>query len=490
MQDGYGPEFKDKTRTYAGCSALPQFLLQTFVLFPVWLMVVVPLMLIYQGIVMLVRLCSPVKPRDPFKGITTEPIQNRPSMDERKLDFVLCGATGFTGTLAAEYLTQIYGMKKYKWAIAGRKQSKLENLKSHLATINPEMKSLPTIVANNKNADDMEQLCLKTKLVMSTVGPYVLYGSELVAACARAGTHYVDITGEIAWVRHVIERLDATARTTGARIVNCCGHDSVPWDLVVYEASKAFRKQGDELKDIRIFDEFKGVASGGTIATLFESFQKPLTKSKRKDGDKRFDPMVTNSEQKKATSKIVTSLPKLCCYYSKENEEYVGPFVMAPVNSNVVKRSNALLGYTERLKYYEVETHSGCMAAWLSVLQSLWFATAIFFPPWKVVMMMTLPSPGQGPSREQMQAGYLKVKAIARSHAGNKQVVRLGFSVDPAYEDTARMMVECGLCSLDEAAEKEGVAGVISPMVAFGSRLTERLVRNGRGCHFSIGAVE
>jgi len=489
MEAKFGPDFKDKTRTNDGLSALPQFLLQSFVLFPLWLFLVVPIMLLYllvKGLLGLVGLCRPPSAKDPFNGIPTDPADDRKEASVRKFDFILMGATGFTGKLAAEYIATVYGMKKYKWAIAGRSISKLEAVKKALVAINEEMKSLELVVGNSLDHKEMCAIAAQSRLVMSTVGPFARYGTPLVSACARYGTHYCDITGEVDWVRHVVHKLDKCARSTGARIVSLCGQDSVPWDLAAYIAHDILSKRGEgaKLESIKIFDEFKGSASGGTISTLFTSFQHPLKKIKG-----RFDPMATDAKGGKSVYKTKMNFPKWCCSFNSEYGEFVAPFVMAPVNSNVVRRSNSLLGYSPGLEYYEVEAHAGCMSAWLSVLQTFWFATAIYFPPWKAAMMTFLPSPGEGPSRTQMKEGYLKLTALATSTRKDQIIVRLGFTTDPAYEDTARMLVESGLCSLDETVQKRGESGVVSPACAFGGKLLERLQHQGRGIFYSVSSL-
>mmetsp|Transcript_11546 Transcript_11546/g.16171 ORF Transcript_11546/g.16171 Transcript_11546/m.16171 type:complete len:200 (-) Transcript_11546:256-855(-) len=198
--------------------------------------------------------------------------------------------------------------------------------------------------------------------------------------------------------------------------------------------------------------------------------------------------MMRDEKGNKSNNKTKATFLKLCCKFDSSVKEFIGPFVMAPVNSNAVRRSNSLLGYSSSLRYEEVETHANCMSAWLSVLQTLWFATAIAFPPWKAVMMQFLPSPGQGASKEEMSEGYLKVTAFARSSQGTKIIVRMGFSTDPGYEDTARMLVECGMCTLQEDVQKEGKSGCVTPACVFGYKLVERLQQNGRGIFLSVSS--
>lgn len=507
-QNDYGDGFADKQPMYPGCSPLLPFLFQTFVVFPIWLALVVPATLVYQ----LFARCfvRRPRPRNPFEGVETTPTleEERVPIADRKYDFVLMGATGFTGRLACQYIAAEYGTR-YKWAIAGRKRSKLESVRESLVSVNSKLKDVPIEVADSKDAAQVTALARSCRVVITTVGPYALYGAQLVAACAREGTQYVDITGEIGWVRHVIANLDATARTTGARLVPCCGHDSAPWDLAVQAASDAIKAQNDTIKSISFYDDIRAAPSGGTLATLFASFATPLSRTRRilgadgKSTECKFDTMVLDAKGSKSPNRLSTRTnPSMCCSYSGSARAFVGPFVMQPVNANVVKRSNALLNYSRSISYYEVLKHSGLMSAWLAVLERFWFATAIFFPPWKALLMCVKPRAGQGPSAETIAQGYLRIKGIARGNNGSKATVRMGLTTDPAYEDTARMLVECALCALDAVASPSGdeaktgsesqplqASGVLTPASAFGAAAVRRFQTQGRGAFFKVSGV-
>eukprot|EP00468_Gymnochlora_sp_CCMP2014_P003567 CAMPEP_0167751680 /NCGR_PEP_ID=MMETSP0110_2-20121227/6717_1 /TAXON_ID=629695 /ORGANISM="Gymnochlora sp., Strain CCMP2014" /LENGTH=499 /DNA_ID=CAMNT_0007637211 /DNA_START=664 /DNA_END=2163 /DNA_ORIENTATION=+ len=485
-KEDFGKAFAEKKRMNAGWSILPSFILQTFVIFPFWLFFVLPCTIIYQAILKLFSLCSKKPPRyDPFAQVQTEAVRDRPKMEDREYDFIVMGATGFTGKLVVEYITVQYGTKKYKWAMAGRSIGKLEAVKKSLSQMNPEVAEVPLLVANSLDSKKMDELASKTRLVMAAVGPFLKYGTPLVAACARYGTHYCDITGEVTWVRHVIDKLDATARQTGARIVPLCGHDSVPWDMCAYAAAKEFEKKGDNLVSLKFYDEIRGQMSGGTLATATLLVNPSLRLARTKAP---FNPMSMDAKGGEAPNKLKTRFPR-CCSYDSKYGEFVGPFIMAPVNANVVKRSNALLGYSPSITYSEVITHPGCMSAWLIELQKIFIGTGIFFPPWKFFHSFCLPSPGEGPSYAERAAGYLKIKAFARSSKGNRLLIRFGLTVDPGYEDTARLLVECGLCTLSESITKQGKSGVLTPACAFGMDIIDRIKSQGRGGHFSVTAL-
>ena len=188
--------------------------------------------------------------------------------EAREFDIIVLGATGFTGKLVAEYLLQRYGTgRDLRWALAGRSKEKLEQLRSQLGEAAAE---LPIIVADSLDASSMEDLARRTRVVLTTVGPYAHYGSPLVAACAANGTHYCDLAGEVQWIRRMIDAHDVQARETGAKIVHCCGFDSIPMDIGAwFLQQEAHARHGDYCTSITMFVKaMKGGASGGTMASM------------------------------------------------------------------------------------------------------------------------------------------------------------------------------------------------------------------------------
>jgi hypothetical protein len=222
----------------------------------------VPFALVWYILAWPFSLCSPsARPPRSNSGIS----QQQPDAKElkprasRKYDVVLFGATGFTGSLAAKYLVKQYKNSGLKWAIAGRNQKALETVRAEL---NVNANDLDILIADASKPETLRALVADTRVVITTVGPFVRYGTPLVEACALFGTDYCDITGETDWVRNMIDKYDDIAKVSGARIVNFCGHDCVPWDLCAFKAAEALKQQGESMVDIKCFDEICGSASG------------------------------------------------------------------------------------------------------------------------------------------------------------------------------------------------------------------------------------
>jgi short subunit dehydrogenase-like uncharacterized protein len=388
----------NKALSHSGCSVLVPFVGTLVIGVPLWLGLLLPLTLLWKLLTWPFGLCNS-KPQPRSVPEPAAPAE-RPA---EQLDIVLFGATGFTGSLAARYIAKTYGTG-VKWAIAGRRRGALESLRAELAQVDPELSSkLDILICDSSDPTQLASLVAKTKVVITTVGPFALYGSSLVAACAAAGTHYCDITGESDWVREMVDRHDDAARKSGARIVHFCGHDCVPWDLAVQAVAERVAEAGggEQLRSVRCYDDMRGSASGGTFATIFESLQ---DRAKYKstacvDGaGKPFDPLLREAAPGTARSSCSTKANNQSwCGYSKEGKAWVGPFVMAMVMANCVRRSNALLAYGPKLTYYEAARYPSFPAAFVSVFGLIIFGTCLACPPlaW-ILRTCFLPSPGEG----------------------------------------------------------------------------------------------
>lgn len=303
------------------------------------------------------------------------------------------------------------------------------------------------------------------------------YGSKLVEACAAAGTDYCDITGEIGWVREMIEKHDARAKQTGARIVHLCGHDSVPWDLSTLMLSKKLCEKGDQITRVDMYDDIKSGPSGGTLETAFGiMFGKDKAKAK---SELPFDPLLKDGEGASACTTQARNVGSF--ELGKKGMPHRGLFFMAGVNANAVKRSNALNKYTEKLVYSEGEAFSSIFPLVLRLLGYVWFGLAVAIGPVRNMMLSSgmLPKPGEGPSQEAMLAGHLTVTGIARGSNGLKAKSVLTFPVDPGYMDTARMAVESGLALSLDGAKIPATGGVFTPAACQGEVLLERLLNTG-----------
>ena len=385
-----------------------------------------------------------------------------------EFDVILFGATGFTGQLAAAYIDEQYG-NKVKWAIAGRSKERLERVAGACAS-RPRV-----IIADSGDRSSLEQMVAQTRCVVSFAGPFARYGSLLVAVCASAGCDYCDITGEIAWVRKLIEDHDDTARASGARIVNLCGHDSVPWDLTTMVLARELRKAGETVASLDFWDEIRSAPSGGTIETSMDFIQAPRAKK----SSLGYDPLLKTSDGTPTASKLTANNIK---GVTKEADGKArGLFVMADVNANVVKRSNALLGYGESVVYREGQVFRTVGEARKMQVVLVLLYVVLKFPSLArcTRRMGWLPKPGDGPSKEEMEKGFLTVRGEARGTRGGHAKATLTFPTDPGYKDTARMAVEAGLALALDAGRIDAKGGVLTPASCQGEVLLERLLATG-----------
>jgi len=396
-----------------------------------------------------------------------------------KYDIIIFGATGFTGRLAALYVTKQYG-KSIRWAIAGRSESKL-------ASIKRECQDIPDIVvADSGDAEALKQMVARTKVVVTFAGPFARYGSKLVEACAAAGVDYCDITGESDWVRDMIAKHDDQAKASGAHIVHLCGHDCLPWDITTMMLAKKLKEQGaGELKSIEFWDDIKSSPSGGTLETAFGIMFGAEGKIKKSEEQKAlgFDPLTKSLDGSQSTCKTsAQNVSFLELADSKKDHNAVRTmFFMAGVNANAVKRSNALNKYGQKLTYREGQEFSGVCGAVAYMTGIMALGVALYIPPLRwLLQKYVLYKPGEGPSEEYMESGYLNVTGVATAMDGRTAKATMRFPVDPGYKDTARMAVESGLALSLEGSRLSNVAGgVLTPAACQGEVVLERLLKTG-----------
>jgi short subunit dehydrogenase-like uncharacterized protein len=394
----------------------------------------------------------------------------------RDLDVVLFGATGFVGKLTAEYLARA-APGGARIGLAGRSPDKLERVRGELGAQAAEW---PLIVADCHDGAALAELAARTAAVATTVGPYRRYGMELVEACAAAGTHYADLTGETLFMRETIERFDAPARASGARIVHNCGFDSIPSDIGVLVLHEAAGELTDTTLVVR---RLKGGVSGGTFASMKETVD-----DVRKD---RSLMRVLNDPY--ALSPDRSSEPELGkegdlrgAEYSDELETWFGPFVMAPVNTRVVRRSNALRdwGYGRRFRYREVMDFGSGGAGRLKALGvgggMAALAVGLAVPPSRFVLDRVLPDPGTGPKEDLVRHGFFTIEIHARTPANERWVCRVAAKGDPGYGATSVMLGESALALGLDADKLPDGAGVLTPATGIGLTLAERLRAAGQ----------
>ena len=406
-------------------------------------------------------------------------------IQEREFDVIVWGATGFTGTLVAEYLMRQYGTGgDLQWAIAGRSKEKLETLRQSLGVRPGE---LETIVADSFDQDSLRKLAGRARVVLTTVGPYALYGSSLVEACVENGTHYCDLAGEVQWIRKMIDQHQARAQESGARIVHCCGFDSVPMDIGVWflqdEAKKRF---GAYCKSITLFVKAtKGTASGGTVASMIN-----LIEESRKDREIARILVHPYSLNPAGERQGPDRRDQQNVVYDENADSWTAPFVMASVNTKVVRRSHALAAYPygKDFRYHEAVLTGKGVAGWTkgtvmaNAIKALMIGAA-FAPTRKLLQKFILPDPGEGPSPELQETGFFNLMQIGELPDGTLIETRITGDQDPGYGSTSKMLSECAVCLAKDDIAVGG--GSWTPASAMGGLLLERL-RENAGLTFEI----
>lgn len=392
-----------------------------------------------------------------------------------RYNLVVFGATGFVGRILCQYLLKQVGENdSIKWAIAGRSQTKLDALVSTLGA-----SSLPQIVADTTNEASLQDLCAQTQVVISTVGPYALYGEPLVKVCAETGTDYCDLTGEPQWIRQMIQRYSATAKQSGARVIHCCGFDSIPFDLGVYylqqQAKQRFGQSCDRVK-MRVKAAMGGV-SGGTAASGIN-----LVKEASVDPALRQE---LDNPYSLCPSQSLEHPPILVpVQYDPDFQGWVSPFVMAAINTRIVLRSNALLEYDygKQFQYEEAILTGPNATGWL-VAQGLnvalgGMAAAMAFSPTRWLLENTLiPKPGEGPSQAAQEQGFYDLRFWGTTAEGQTLQVKVTGDRDPGYGSTAKILGQAGLCLAEDFSPSVKAGGFWTPASMFGEVLIKRLVK-------------
>lgn len=388
-------------------------------------------------------------------------------MPAREYDIVVYGASGYTGRLVAEYLSRrSQGDSGLKWAMAGRSGKKLAEARAEIgATL-----STPLLIADTNDSRSLEHMTARSRVVLSTAGPYQHYGSGLVAACAESGTDYVDLCGEPLWMREMIEAHEETAKATGARIVFSCGFDSVPFDLgVLFLQGEANRRFGSPCAEIKArVRKMKGSLSGGTVASLRATMAacKDSAVAALLASPFALTPGFAGPKQP----------PDSAPLFDESIDAWVAPFIMAPINMKNVHRSNMLLGhaygagflYSEMLVAGPGERGEKIAAAIASD---------------DALARGDAPEPGQGPTAEEREAGFYDILFIGQLADGRTLRASVAGDTDPGYSSTAKMIAESALCLLRDRPETPG--GVWTPASALGSALIARLEQHA-GLRFEI----
>jgi len=397
--------------------------------------------------------------------------------DAREFDLILWGATGFTGQLLADYLLKRHGADgELRWALAARNQVKLAQVKEQLG---PEASVLPVVIADSKDRAALDAMVARTNAVVSTVGPYAYYGSDLVAACAESGTDYCDLTGEVPWMRRMLDQYADRARESGARIVHCCGFDSIPSDLgVAFLQQQAVETLGQPCTRIRMgVERMRGAMSGGTAASMVNIIEE--TRANPEVAKIASNPYaLCPPELRKGPRQAYVKGPT----FDEGLDSWLAPFVMAAINTRIVLRSHALQGqpWGEDFRYDESmmmgRGFAGRRRAWGMSLGLGAFALGASFGPTRGLLKKRfLPKPGEGPSPEAQEKGFFKLLFDGRTVDGQVVKVRVSGDRDPGYGSTSKMLGEAAVLLATDLPRSEVPGGFWTPATALGDALRSRL---------------
>jgi len=387
--------------------------------------------------------------------------------NDRELGIVIYGATGYTGKLVADYMNRKYGVNgDVSWAIAGRSLEKLEAIRDELGISG----DLPLVLADASDPSSLHTMAARANVVLTTVGPYQLYGSELVAACAQAGTDYVDLCGEPTWMKEMITAHSDAAKSSGARIVFSCGFDSIPFDLGVYFVQQAAREQtGAVAPRVRgRVRGMKGTWSGGTLASF-----KTTMAAAAKDPELvatlispfALTPGFNGADQPDGTQPMYDDVVK----------SWVAPFVMATINTKNIHRSNLLLDHQYGADFvYDEMFMTGPGEQGEAIAKAIAEDKSMSTDPTK---------PGEGPTREERESGFYDLLFVAEVADGKTLTAVVKGDMDPGYGSTSKMIVETAVCLLENPGASSG--GFLTPASAMGSLLIERL-QNNAGLTFEL----
>lgn len=391
----------------------------------------------------------------------------------RQFDVVVFGATGYVGALTAAYLAE-HAPAGTRVALAGRSQAKLESARAALPAA---AAAWPLIVADSADPGSLAAMAAATTVLCTTVGPYQRYGLPVVEACAAAGTHYCDLTGEVLFVRESVDRFGKLAAENGAKIVHSCGYDSIPSDLAVLMLHERAAADGaGDLADVTLVATIKGGFSGGTIDSMRAQLEAiGADPALRKVAGHPYA-LSPDRAAEPDTRQPADAAPPARRGAAKG---WTAPFVMASYNTRIVRRSNALLdwAYGRGLRYEEVMGFgSGPLAPALAVATTAGLAAgmaAFSQPRLRPLLDRALPKPGEGPTAEARDKGWFKHETTATTTSGQRYAARVSGPGDPGYAATAVMLGESALClALDDLPAR---AGSLTPAVAMGGVLVERL---------------
>lgn len=399
-------------------------------------------------------------------------------MSDRSYDVVLYGASGFVGKQTVQYFARHASPEQLRWAIAGRNRQKLEAVRNEVGV------TVDVLVADSQNQQAIDQIVSRTRVLLTTAGPFALYSNALVDACVRFKTHYVDITGETPWVRTLIERYHEQAAADGTRIIPCCGFDSVPSDLGTYLIVRCLQRKWDvSCKQVNAYFQADGGFNGGTLASAFNIYDSGKTAQLA-------EPFLLNPIEYHAGSESNRHCDPQAPSFDPELNTWIAPFFMGFVNTRIVRRSAALYDqwqepygtdftYQEYLKFDEP-------LAWLKatgITAGLaLFTSGLQQPQVRSFLQPLLPQPGSGPSEQTMNEGWFSCELIGTTIDGRKVRGLIRDQGDPGNRATVKFVCESALSlalQTDQLPGGRARGGILTPATGLGDILAERLRRAG-----------
>ena len=389
------------------------------------------------------------------------------SFDKREFDVIIWGASGFTGRLVAEYLFQNYNNDELNWAIAGRDIKKLNKIRDQYLDQN-----IPVIIGDSFDEVSLVKMTQRTKVICTTVGPYAKYGSQLVKSCVKSKTHYCDLAGEAQWIRKMIDIYHETATENQIKIVNSCGFDSVPSDLGVYYIHKNLSIKNLSIK-MRVTGA-KGKYSGGTYASM-----QNIIKEAYKDREVRKSLTNPYGLNPKGQQDGLDKRDLRSVKYDKKIKSWISPFLMAGINTRIVRRSNALsnFSYGKKFQYDEaVMTGKGVKGRLNGIILSIPLIFLAAKPGSFINKIFNIisPKPGQGPNKKEIENGYFSFRFFVFDHEGNESIFKVTGDRDPGYGSTSKMLAESAVCLAKDKLDDR--YGVLTPSYAMGDNILNRLI--------------
>ncbi|MCU0550027.1 MAG: saccharopine dehydrogenase NADP-binding domain-containing protein [Leptolyngbya sp. Prado105] len=409
-------------------------------------------------------------------------------MSERSYDVVLYGASGFVGKQTVQYFANHTAPEQVRWAIAGRNRQRLEAVRDEVGV------TVDVLVADSQDQQEIDAIVAQTRVILTTAGPFALYGNALVDACVRFKTHYVDITGETPWVRALIDRHHEQAATDGTRIIPCCGFDSVPSDLGTYLIVRRSQELGIPCKQVKAYFQAAGGFNGGTLASAFNLYDSQGLAQMN-------EPFLLNPIGNHTQAELDRNRDPQLPSFDPDLNAWIAPFFMGAVNTRIVRRSAALFedwqeSYGADFTYQEYlkveEPLAGLKAAGMTAGLAL-FIGAVQQPQVRSLLQPILPQPGSGPSEQTMNEGWFSCELIGT--AGDRHKVRglIRDQGDPGNRATVKFLCEAALSLALHTVELPGGqtrGGILTPATGLGDVLVQRLRHAGMTVEVEVPTLE